>query len=165
MVDGVRRFGNGWWLPAGPMRERESRLRDVNAVIINGGHAGPGEISMQLVAGEAVNLLSGERRSLSEFSRVVAMAGIGHPPRFFATLRSMGVVPQAEIAFADHHAYSAEELAQLQTNDQQLLMTEKDAVKCRSFARDDWWYLPVTAQLFGDSVEPLLEKITRLCRS
>ncbi|ARU93522.1 tetraacyldisaccharide 4'-kinase [Tatumella citrea] len=165
VVDGVRRFGNGWWLPAGPMRERESRLRDVNAVIINGGHAGPGEISMQLVAGEAVNLLSGERRSLSEFSRVVAMAGIGHPPRFFATLRSMGVVPQAEIAFADHHAYSAEELAQLQTNDQQLLMTEKDAVKCRSFARDDWWYLPVTAQLFGDSVEPLLEKITRLCRS
>ncbi len=164
VVDGVRRFGNGWWLPAGPMRERESRLRDVNAVVINGGHAGQGEISMQLVAGDAVNLLTGEKRHLSEFSRVVAMAGIGHPPRFFSTLRSMGVVPQAEIAFADHHAYSLQEVQQLLSGEQQLLMTEKDAVKCRSFARADWWYLPVTAQLSGDAVEPLLEKITRLCQ-
>lgn len=164
VVDGVRRFGNGWWLPAGPMRERQSRLRDVSAVVINGGEPGQGEIGMQLVAGEAINLLSGERRNLSDFSRVVAMAGIGHPPRFFATLRSMGITPEAEIAFADHHAYNMNELEQLLTADQQLLMTEKDAVKCRRFARADWWYLPVTAELSGDSVEPLLEKITHLCQ-
>ncbi|KGD73563.1 tetraacyldisaccharide 4'-kinase [Tatumella morbirosei] len=165
VVDGVRRFGNGWWLPAGPMRERESRLREVDAVVVNGGETGQREIGMQLVAGDAVNLLSGERRNLSDFSRVVAMAGIGHPPRFFATLRSMGLTPLAEIAFADHHAYSVQELEQLATADQPLLMTEKDAVKCRSFARANWWYLPVTAQLHGDSVEPLLEKITGLCQS
>ena len=164
VVDGVRRFGNGWWLPAGPMRERESRLREVDAVVVNGGEARQGEIGMQLMAGEAVNLLSGERRSLSDFSQVVAIAGIGHPPRFFATLRSMGITPLAEIAFADHHAYNVQELEQLATADQPLLMTEKDAVKCRSFARANWWYLPVTAQLSGDSVEPLLEKITGLCQ-
>ncbi|PLL36410.1 tetraacyldisaccharide 4'-kinase, partial [Klebsiella michiganensis] len=62
VIDGVRRFGNGWWLPAGPMRERASRLRSVDAVIVNGGLARPGEIPMQLRPGQAVNLLTGERR-------------------------------------------------------------------------------------------------------
>ncbi len=165
VIDGVRRFGNGWWLPAGPMRERASRLRDADAVVVNGGTAAANEISMHLAAGEAVNLLSGERRPLSGFGPVVAMAGIGHPPRFFATLRTLGLRPQSEIAFADHHAYSPQELTQLLTGQQQLLMTEKDAVKCRHFARADWWYLPVTAQLTGETVIPLLNNITRLCRA
>jgi tetraacyldisaccharide 4'-kinase len=51
VIDGVRRFGNGWWLPAGPMRERASRLQSVDAVIVNGGVARPGEIPMQLRPG------------------------------------------------------------------------------------------------------------------
>ncbi len=164
VVDGVRRFGNGWWLPAGPMRERSSRLNEVDAVVINGGTASAGEISMSLVAGEAVNLLSGEKRPLSDLTQVVAMAGIGHPPRFFATLRSLGVQPVAEVAFADHHAYSRQELEQLMAPGQQLLMTEKDAVKCRQFSGPEWWYVPVTATLSGDAVAPLLEKIIRLCQ-
>ncbi|GAA0488064.1 tetraacyldisaccharide 4'-kinase [Tatumella punctata] len=159
VVDGVRRFGNGWWLPAGPMRERSSRLSDVDAVVINGGTAGESEISMHLAAGDAVNLLSGETRKLSELRNVIAMAGIGHPPRFFNTLREQGLVPQAEIAFSDHHAYSADEVEQLLTGDQQLLMTEKDAVKCRTFARENWWYLPVSARLCGTAVGPLLDNI------
>jgi tetraacyldisaccharide 4'-kinase len=91
VIDGVRRFGNGWWLPAGPMRERASRLRSVDAVIVNGGVARPGEIPMQLRPGLAVNLLTGERRDAAALDNVVAMAGIGHPPRFFATLESCGV--------------------------------------------------------------------------
>ncbi|EGL71546.1 tetraacyldisaccharide 4'-kinase, partial [Cronobacter sakazakii E899] len=65
VVDGVRRFGNGWWLPAGPMRERASRLKQVDAVITNGGEARPGEIAMQLEPGLAVNLRSGERRPVN----------------------------------------------------------------------------------------------------
>lgn len=82
VVDGVRRFGNGWWLPAGPMRERASRLREVDAVITNGGTPKLGEIAMQLVPSQAVNLLTGEKRDAASFRDVVAMAGIGHPPRF-----------------------------------------------------------------------------------
>lgn len=164
VVDGVRRFGNGWWLPAGPMRERASRLQEVDAVVTNGGEAHGGEIAMQLVSGEAVNLLSGETRPLTELTDIVAMAGIGHPPRFFSTLRARGVTPVAEIAFADHHAYSAQELEVLVTGSQQLLMTEKDAVKCRQFARADWWYLPVTAQLSGEGAPALLDEIIRLSR-
>jgi tetraacyldisaccharide 4'-kinase len=89
----VRRFGNGWWLPAGPMRERASRLQSVDAVIVNGGVARPVR-SRCGCAGMAVNLLTGERRrDVSTFTNVVAMAGIGHPPRFFATLESCGVQP------------------------------------------------------------------------
>ena len=105
VIDGVRRFGNGWWLPAGPMRERASRLNSVDALIANGGVAQPGEIAMRLQARDAVNVASGERRPAVELPRVVAMAGIGHPPRFFATLEKLGVEVEKEVAFADHQEY------------------------------------------------------------
>ncbi|WP_427003903.1 tetraacyldisaccharide 4'-kinase [Pantoea eucrina] len=164
VVDGVRRFGNGWWLPAGPMRERAHRLQQVDAVIVNGGNATSPEIAMTLQPGRAVNLLSGETAALSALPDIVAMAGIGHPPRFFTTLQQQGIKTVAEIAFADHHAYSEPELAGLTLSGQCLLMTEKDAVKCRKFARDNWWYLPVEAQLSGAAVAPLLDDITRLAR-
>ena len=90
VIDGVRRFGNGWWLPAGPMRERASRLKTVDAVIVNGGEARAGEIPMLLRPGQAVNMLTGERKDVAQLDRLVAMAGIGHPPRFFATLEQCG---------------------------------------------------------------------------
>ncbi len=163
VVDGVRRFGNGWWLPAGPMRERASRLADVNAVIVNGGEAQGQEIAMTLQPGLAVNLLTGATATLDQLPAIVAMAGIGHPPRFFNTLKQQGVNPVAEIAFADHHAFSEDELGLLTQADQCLLMTEKDAVKCRRFARANWWYLPVDAQLTGAAVATLLDDIIQLC--
>ncbi|WP_312241489.1 tetraacyldisaccharide 4'-kinase [Pantoea sp.] len=163
VIDGVRRFGNGWWLPAGPMRERADRLRSVDGIIVNGGTANAGEIAMTLKPSLAVNMLSGATCALSALPQVVAMAGIGHPPRFFATLKQQGLTPVAEVAFADHHAYSQSELAALATPQQTLLMTEKDAVKCRAFARENWWYLPVDAELQGAALEPLLTRITQLC--
>ncbi|MRS19321.1 tetraacyldisaccharide 4'-kinase [Enterobacteriaceae bacterium RIT692] len=163
VVDGMRRFGNGWWLPAGPMRERASRLQTVNAVIVNGGDAQAGEIAMTLQPGLAVNLISGATLALAQLPEIVAMAGIGHPPRFFNTLKLQGIQPVAEIAFADHHAYSEDELQRLTQAEQCLLMTEKDAVKCRGFARPNWWYLPVDAHLQGAAVATLLDDITHLC--
>ncbi|MCH9296600.1 tetraacyldisaccharide 4'-kinase [Pantoea allii] len=163
VVDGVRRFGNGWWLPAGPMRERASRLNTVDAIIVNGGEPQQGEIAMQLRPGMAIHLLSGEQRPLSAFHDVVAMAGIGHPPRFFNTLKQQGLTPVAEIAFADHHAYSEDELSRLLLPEQTLLMTEKDAVKCRAFAQPAWWYLPVDAHLQAEAATALLDDLERLC--
>ncbi|MEJ5062739.1 tetraacyldisaccharide 4'-kinase [Erwinia sp. MYb375] len=162
VVDGERRFGNGWWLPAGPMRERASRLKSVTAVIANGGHAHPDELSMQLVPGQAVNLLSGERRPVAQLQNVVAMAGIGHPPRFYNTLRQQCVVIQKEVSFADHQNYTADTLNALITDGQTLLMTEKDAVKVRAFATDSWWYLPVDAMLPDEQATLLLNKISAL---
>lgn len=162
VVDGIRRFGNGWWLPAGPMRERAVRLHSVDAVITNGGHSEPGEIAMQLEPGRAVNLLTGEQRAASSLNNVVAMAGIGHPPRFFATLKNMHVVTQAEFSFADHQDYQLEQLSALLNVDQTLLMTEKDAVKCRAFAQPNWWFLPVNAQISPADTASLLAKIDQI---
>lgn len=163
VIDGMRRFGNGWWLPAGPMRERASRLQSVDAIIVNGGEAQVNEIAMTLQPGLAVNLLSGETAPLNQLPEIVAMAGIGHPPRFFNTLKHQGVKPVAEVAFADHHAYSEDELSRLTQAHQCLLMTEKDAVKCHGFARANWWYLPVDAHLSGVPLAALLDDLTQLC--
>ena len=163
VVDGVRRFGNGWWLPAGPMRERASRLEQVDAVIVNGGEARGREIAMTLQPGLAINLVTGQSTTLDQLPPVVAMAGIGHPPRFFTTLKQQGLQPVAEVAFADHHAYSQAELNSLIQKGQCLLMTEKDAVKCRAFAGENWWYLPVDAHLSGAALPALLDDITQLC--
>ncbi|MES4612231.1 MAG: tetraacyldisaccharide 4'-kinase [Ewingella sp.] len=162
VVDGIRRFGNGWWLPAGPMRERASRLRSVDAVITNGGQSEPGEIAMHLQPGMAVNLLTGEQRDATSLPQVVAMAGIGHPPRFFATLKNLQVTTQAEFAFADHQDYQSEQLSALLGAEQTLLMTEKDAVKCRSFAQPNWWYLPVNAHVSEADTARLLAKIDQV---
>jgi len=164
VVDGVRRFGNGWWLPAGPMRERAGRLKSVDAVITNGGVPHVGEIPMRLAPGQAVNLLTGERCNVAQLQNVVAMAGIGHPPRFFATLEACGVRPQKCVPLADHQALSAHGVRALLNAGQTLLMTEKDAVKCRAFAEDNWWYLPVDAHLSGDEPEALLKKLASLAR-
>ncbi|MBU9841452.1 MULTISPECIES: tetraacyldisaccharide 4'-kinase [Rahnella] len=162
VIDGVRRFGNGHWLPAGPMRERESRLRSVDAVITNGGTARPGELAMFLQPGKAINLVTGEQCDASALKNVVAIAGIGHPPRFFSTLKQLGINVQKEVAFSDHQAYTSGQLSAVKAPGQVLLMTEKDAVKCRSFAQPDWWYLPVDAKIEGDQAEKLLQRIAEL---
>ena len=164
VIDGERRFGNGWWLPAGPMRERASRLRSVDAIIVNGGIAQAGEIPMQLRPGLAVNLRSGERRDVASFDNVVAMAGIGHPPRFFATLESCGVLPVKTVALADHQALTQASVSALVNPQQTLLMTEKDAVKCRGFAEANWWYLPVAAIMTDERAQQLLTELVTLAQ-
>ena len=162
VIDGVRRFGNGWWLPAGPMRERASRLKSVDAVIVNGGVAKQGEIPMHLHPGLAVNLLTGERKAVAQLPALVAMAGIGHPPRFFATLEQCGARIEKRVPLADHQALVPEQVAAFAVPGQTLIMTEKDAVKCRAFAKENWWYLPVDAELGGEQPEQLLKDLIAL---
>ncbi|NIG98656.1 MAG: tetraacyldisaccharide 4'-kinase [Serratia symbiotica] len=162
VIDGVRRFGNGWWLPAGPMRERAARLNSVDACVANGGVAQEGEIAMRLRAREAVNMLSGARCPVAELTHVVAVAGIGHPPRFFAMLEKLGTDVEQEVAFADHQKYQLASLSALTPVGQTLLMTEKDAVKCHAFTQPNWWYLPVDAVLPSVEAEQLLKKIENL---
>lgn len=159
VIDGIRRFGNGWWLPAGPMRERVSRLKQVHSIIVNGGIAHEGEIAMQLHPGLAINLLNGEQRELKNLSSVVAIAGIGHPQRFFTMLFICGVIPVKTVSFADHQTYYLQMLAILTTHNEQLLMTEKDAVKCSAFAQENWWYLPVNATFAIADGNQLIENI------
>jgi tetraacyldisaccharide 4'-kinase len=161
VVDSARGFGNRRLLPAGPLREPLSRLARVDAVVVNGGPtpALPDNLpsfTMRLVATRFVNLAEPSHAlSASQFVADAAVAhaanpphaiaGIGHPQRFFDQLLALGLHPVPH-AFADHHAYVASDLPS-----GTVLMTEKDAVKCaalgKTLARQDLWFLAVDADI------------------
>ena len=146
VVDGARRHGNGRCLPAGPLREPLGRLGSVDLVVANGA-ARRGEFAMTLKPGPAVSLSRPEqRRRLGDFAGtpVHAVCGIGNPERFFSMLSELGM-RVTEHAFPDHHPFQADDLDF--PDGAAVIMTEKDAVKCRRFARDGFWYVPVTAEL------------------
>lgn len=161
VIDGERRFGNGHLLPAGPLREPVSRLDAIDLRVCNGGVPQAGEYAMHLVLGAAVALAEpAHEQPLTAFAgqRAHAVAGIGHPPRFFAALRDVGL-DVIEHAFPDHHRYTADDLDF--GDGLPVLMTEKDAVKCRGFAAANWWSVPVSAELppaFFDAIDERLAK-------
>lgn len=159
VVDAMRRFGNGCLLPAGPLREPVKRLDEVDFVVSNG-IAARGEYAMSLRMQKACNLVTGESCELQAFvdEPVHAVAGIGNPKRFFSALRQQGLTFH-EHAFADHHHFKATDLAF--DDSAPVLMTEKDAVKCKRFAQHHYWYVPVEAELnkhFGPRLLAALEK-------
>jgi tetraacyldisaccharide 4'-kinase len=175
VVDAARGLGNGRLLPAGPLREPASRLESVDFVVVNGeggwrpGPAvAPGSVfTMRLDAAEAHAVAAaraGERRALDSFrgAPVHAVAGIGHPARFFAMLRAAGIEP-IEHPFPDHHAFAPADLAFGDMHP--VLMTSKDAVKCRGFADPRLWELPVQASLAPESGRALVERIVSLVRA
>lgn len=160
VIDGVRRFGNGRLLPAGPLREPPARLGTVDFHVCNGGEARSGEVSMQLVADTAVALADPcKMQSLTTFAhrRVHAVAGIGYPQRFFDLLAAFDIeaVPHA---FADHHAFHTAELDF--GDDAPVLMTEKDAIKCTAFARPHWFCVPVRTVLPVSFLDALAARLT-----
>jgi tetraacyldisaccharide 4'-kinase len=158
VVDGDRGLGNGWCLPAGPLRERPVRLRDVDFVVTQGA-SDSADYTMMLRGKCLVNLCDrGITRSLNKFLRkpVHAVAGIGNPARFFDRLTAGGLQIQAH-AFPDHHRFTK---ADIDFGDRRpVLMTEKDAVKCRGFARPHHWYLPVSAVLSECFAQQVLGKL------
>jgi tetraacyldisaccharide 4'-kinase len=168
VVDGDRRFGNGLPLPAGPLREPIARLGEVDAVVVNGADAGriPAALCVTMRLGrERFCSVAGNREaSIEEFvsaartQRVVAVAGIGNPDRFFAHLARLGIVGRA-LDFPDHHAYQPSEL---RLPDAELIvMTEKDAVKCGAFADARMWFMRVEAILPSEFEHFLLSRIAR----
>jgi tetraacyldisaccharide 4'-kinase len=161
VIDGRRRFGNARTLPAGPLRESVERVRDCDFIVVNGGEAQADEVQMQLAPDDAIRLVDGVRRPLNEFSgqRVHAVAAIGDPSRFFQTLieRGIEVVPHP---FPDHHAFVASDLRFKESLP--ILMTEKDAVKCRRWATAELYAVPVDARLpdaFFDAVDARLRRV------
>ena len=161
VVDGARRFGNGHCLPAGPLREPLSRLKQVDYVVANG-VAAHGEFAMELLPG-ALRALSDPDKAISlsdlHGQQIHAVAGIGNPARFFELLKSGGL-SVIEHPFPDHHSFVAADLAF--ADGLPLLMTEKDAVKCRRYADERMWYLPVEAQLDDSFAAQLLQQVKRL---
>jgi tetraacyldisaccharide 4'-kinase len=172
VVDGARGFGNGHLLPAGPLREPPERLASVDWVVCNGEpRAGldlPGAVPMRLQPGAFRRLGDGETRSVAQMAAHLqhspgqAIAGIGHPQRFFKLLETLQCQTRLQRAFADHHTYSARDFS---ARSGTLLMTEKDAVKCEGLGLHDAWYLPVEAvlppsfeQAFVGAVRTLLDE-------
>ena len=165
VVDGQRRFGSEHLIPLGPLREPVSRLQTVDFIITNGGEAADNELPMTLEPDLAVNLLTGEKKAVRQLASLVAFAGIGYPPRFFATLEKLGADLIATQGFADHQEFELGALAKLANQGKNVIMTEKDAVKCRQFAQDNWWYLPVSAQFNHDDEQKVLARITEVVKN
>lgn len=163
VIDGQRRFGNGRCLPAGPLREPVGRLRRVQARVVNG-DALAGEIGMRFEAGALHNLRTAQVVAPAELAAqgpVHAVAGIGHPARFFQQLRTLGFIV-IEHAFADHHPYRPADIDFAENS--RVVMTEKDAVKCQAFANARSWVLAVEARpdvALGEQVLKRLKEIIR----
>ncbi|MDH2916642.1 MAG: tetraacyldisaccharide 4'-kinase [Gallionella sp.] len=160
VIDGTRRFGNGMLLPAGPLREPTSRLQNVDAIVVNGGDAQPPEFAMRLQGTRFHNLLNPEIVvSAGEFAgqRLQAVAGIGHPQRFFDHLHELGLSCSTK-AFSDHHEFIPSDLDFDEAD--AILMTEKDAVKCVAFATEKHWVLRVDAQVSPALAQLIIKKVT-----
>ncbi len=145
VIDGVRRLGNRLLLPAGPLREPASRLGRVDMVVVNGGTPAAGEYAMKLAQPTLASLRDDRPGDLRDFvgRRVHAVAGVGNPQRFFDLLSRLGIAVEPH-PYPDHHAFEA---ADLQFDPPlPVLMTEKDAVKCRRLACRDCWVVRVRAQ-------------------
>jgi len=157
VVQDERGVGNGRLLPAGPLREPASRLREVDAVVTNIGTADgrpqaaaagarPRQVRMWLEPGEARQIEGGATRPLAAFAgqpRVAAAAGIGNPERFFATLRAAGIAPETTLALPDHHDYAESPFRALAAD--AILVTSKDAIKCAALGDARLWEVPVRA--------------------
>ena len=177
VMDGSRGLGNGELLPVGPLREPATRLQEVDAVVVNGSADHPSLYALPAARRHSLRIVPGPFRSLQDQSeasadasidtlqrepRLIAIAGIGHPQRFFDTLTQMGVQCETR-AFPDHHAYTAADIASL--NGAAILTTEKDAVKLQGMAGVRGWYLPVDAEVQGDLIDVIIAGLQRFEQS
>ncbi|MDB5889154.1 MAG: tetraacyldisaccharide 4-kinase [Rhodocyclales bacterium] len=163
-----RILGNALPLPAGPMREPLRRVRQAHLAILHGESSARtrhaiGKVNtarMSLATGRFYRLQNpAEQIDAAQLQSLMlkAVAGIGRPERFFESLRALGLTPRDMRAFPDHHAFSARDLA-LDGADA-LLMTEKDAIKCRAIAPEQTWVLPVDADIDASALDTILEHL------
>jgi len=163
VIDGQRRFGNGYVLPCGPLRESTERLHKVDLVIVNGLAEEDNEFSMLMEGDMAINLLTKEQKLLSDFKFIPshALAGIGNPNRFFELLEKQNISIEKH-AFPDHYKFTETDIRF--DDDKAILMTEKDAVKCFEIASDKHWYVPIKAKPQQQFIDKLLTLIKEKIR-
>ena len=164
VYDSVKGFGNGALLPAGPLRESKARLKTVDAIVSNGVDNRESSkcfnpVVMELLATDFYNLVDVQKKSNAQAfaqQKILAVAGIGNPQRFFDQLSNLGLQFERR-AFADHYMFQAQDFAHI--NADVVLMTEKDAVKCRAFAQSNFWVLPVSAEVNNGLMSVVLNKL------
>lgn len=143
VIDGTRGLGNGLCLPAGPLRETASRLKKVDFIVVNGG-TWENAYPMTLKPGKIKNLNTDEEIDHGTVNGIwKAVAAIGNPQRFYSTLQQLGIEFNPS-SYPDHYQFKPEDL---NCRESLIIMTEKDAVKCRLFCSDKMHYLPVDAVL------------------
>lgn len=163
VIDGSRGFGNGLMIPAGPLREPLERLGSFDQIIVNGEFDLPPQdlpvVPMTFVAGLLRSLESGQSWRLAQFGgcKANAVAGIGNPGRFFGLLHQARI-KTTEYVFPDHHVFSA---ADFENMDPALpiLMTEKDAVKCKHLGLKNAWFLSVDAVMPRDWEQDIIRRV------
>ncbi len=164
IIDGQRRFGNGQLLPAGPLREPLTRLKNVDLCLLNGEPLSPDEYRMTVEGISLYNLQNPEQSGeLSAFKgkQIHAIAGIGYPDKFFNLLKGAGIEVIAH-PFPDHHTYRVDDLNF--GDDKMVVMTEKDAVKCLSFSKPEHWVLTIEMALEEKAEERLSALLTNINR-
>ena len=147
VIDGKRRFGNNLTFPAGPLRESKSRLNSVDFVVNNSGPTKDNEYLMNISPSKFIHLKTGKSYLIKDWpmhKQVHAVAGLGNPGRFFDLLARLGF-DITRNSFPDHHNFDEEDLTFL--DHLPIIMTEKDASKCRSFNNNKIWYLTIEADV------------------
>ncbi|EHL31650.1 tetraacyldisaccharide 4'-kinase [Legionella drancourtii] len=143
VIDGTRGLGNGLCLPAGPLREPAARLQQVDFLVVNQG-GWENAYPMVLSPGKITQINTGKEIEPNAISgKWEAVAAIGNPQRFYSTLSQLGIEFDT-CSYPDHYQFKPHDLDYLESF---IIMTEKDAVKCRSFSSDTMYYLPVNAVL------------------
>ncbi len=161
VVDGQRGLGDGFCLPAGPLREFKCRIADVDAIVVNGGSWGRAGVFRAQPAAQRLHQVAGsEQKLLAEFrnTEVHAVAGIGNPQRFFNLLEDAGVdvLPHP---LPDHTKLTG---AELDFDDARpVFVTEKDAVKCEGFARENVWCVPIKLEFDAEDGQRLMRRVLR----
>ena len=163
VIDGKRRFGNKLTFPAGPLRESIKRLDSVDFIVNNSGPTEEEEFLMNVSPSEFVHLKSGKSYKVEEWpmhNQVHAVAGLGNPGRFFDLLGKLGF-DIIRHPFPDHHNFVSSDIFYL--DHLPIIMTEKDASKCKDFDNNKIWYLKIDADVnnkFIDQLQIKLEEIS-----
>ncbi len=148
--DSHRQFGNGWRLPMGPLREPPSRLNEADFCVQHAYLEGTyDQFAYQIIEAPWRRVCDDVEVKGVDFSGALVIAGIAAPERFFETVRGQRIKPANYRSFADHHPFSPADFAAINPS-QVVLMTEKDAAKCRAFAQPNWYYLPISAKFIDE---------------
>ena len=159
VIDGKRRFGNNLTFPAGPLRESSKRIKSVDFVINNSGPTEENEYLMNISPSKFVHLKSGKKYSIDEWpmhNQVHAVAGLGNPGRFFDLLSKLGF-DLIRHPYPDHHNFQSSDIFYL--DHLPIVMTEKDAAKCKVFDNNKIWYLTIDADVNNKFIDKLDKKL------
>ena len=159
VIDGKRRFGNNLTFPAGPLRESKARLNSVDFIVNNSGPTDEGEYLMNVSPSRFVHLKSGKSYPIEDWpmhKQVHAVAGLGNPGRFFDLLARLGF-DIIRHPFQDHHNFHEQDIHYL--DHLPIVMTEKDASKCKDFDNNKIWYLTIEADVSDKFIHELDSKI------